>query len=120
LGIFYSQFGEDRWIVDNLKLPKNGFFIDVGAADGITFSNTYYFEKQGWKGLCFEPNPENYLLAEKFRKNVKLMAIAQTSGMAPFKISSISPDWSRLTNRKNLENNENANYCQNKFTAKNN
>ena len=30
--------------------------MDVGAHDGKTISNTYFFEKElGWKGICIEP-----------------------------------------------------------------
>jgi hypothetical protein len=28
---YFSQFGEDKWIVDNLRYPLNGIFVDVGA-----------------------------------------------------------------------------------------
>ena len=34
-GQYFSQFGEDKWIVDNLHYPLNGIFVDVGASDGI-------------------------------------------------------------------------------------
>jgi FkbM family methyltransferase len=45
----------NRWFFKN-RGP--GFFIDVGAFDGILGSNTFYFEKQlKWKGIAFEPNP---------------------------------------------------------------
>ena len=34
----------------------DGFFVEFGARDGITHSNTAYFERTlGWKGLCIEP-----------------------------------------------------------------
>lgn len=98
--IFYSQFGEDQWIVNNIDLPKTGIFVDIGAADGIVFSNTYYFEKQGWSGVCFEPNPENYLLAKKYRGKVVNKAISNTSGESLFLIDESSADWSRLIESK--------------------
>lgn len=94
--VFYSQFGEDTWIVNNLDLPKRGTFVDVGAADGITYSNTYYFEKQGWEGVCFEPNPENLAIASKLRQNVEPIAITLHDGTAEFYIDPNSPDWSGL------------------------
>ena len=57
---FFSQFGEDEWILTHLK-PPTSVFVEVGAADGIGNSNTYYLEKQcGWTGLCIEPDPRNY------------------------------------------------------------
>lgn len=46
---------------------KRGFFIEAGANDGISQSNTLFFEKyHGWKGLLIEPIPE---LAAKCRTN---------------------------------------------------
>jgi FkbM family methyltransferase len=59
--MYKSQIRQDEYIskfIFNEK--KNGFFIELGAVDGITNSNTYYFEKVlGWKGLCIEANPNN-------------------------------------------------------------
>jgi FkbM family methyltransferase len=55
---FYSQHGEDRWIVEHLALPEKGVFVEVGAAGGIADSNTYYLEQHGWTGLVVEPNPD--------------------------------------------------------------
>jgi FkbM family methyltransferase len=46
----------------------NGFFVELGANDGIKQSNTYYFEKyRGWIGVLIEPAPNNYLLCKKNR-----------------------------------------------------
>jgi len=57
--------------LDNLLVPyldfENGFFIECGANDGYSQSNTYYLEKQkGWRGLLVEGIPELY---EKCRIN---------------------------------------------------
>lgn len=53
---YYSQFQEDKFIYENLKLPRNGTFIDVGAWDGVESSNTKFFEDElGWDGICIEP-----------------------------------------------------------------
>ena len=44
--MYKSQIRQDEYIskfIFNEK--KNGFFIELGAVDGITHSNTYYFEK---------------------------------------------------------------------------
>lgn len=46
------------------KTPSkyNGTFIEVGAADGVRASNTYFFEQfLGWKGLLIEGATENFL-----------------------------------------------------------
>ena len=54
---YYSQCGQDKFLNEVIfKGKKNGIFIDIGANDGVTFSNTFFFEKElNWKGLCFEP-----------------------------------------------------------------
>jgi FkbM family methyltransferase len=40
----------------------NGFFIELGANDGITQSNTLYFERfRNWTGILVEPTPHNFL-----------------------------------------------------------
>lgn len=57
----YSQFGEDSWILENIELPKKGFYLDIGAGDGIFHSNTKILEDNGWEGICFEPNMESFL-----------------------------------------------------------
>jgi FkbM family methyltransferase len=43
-------------IFENSLKCQNSFFVDVGANDGITGSNTLLLEKNGWKGLLVEPN----------------------------------------------------------------
>jgi len=57
----------------DLKLAKiigektGGFFIEAGGNDGVSQSNTLYFERYlGWRGLLVEPVP---LLAEQCRVN---------------------------------------------------
>ena len=47
---------------------NNGFFVELGANDGISQSNSYYFEKyRKWKGILIEPIPHNYLKCLKNR-----------------------------------------------------
>lgn len=49
---------------------RNGFFIEAGANDGITQSNTYYLEKTlGWKGVLVEAIPDLFNECKKIRKN---------------------------------------------------
>jgi FkbM family methyltransferase len=46
---------------------ENGFFIEIGANDGISQSNTFWFEKnRGWKGVLIEAVP---YLSEQCRIN---------------------------------------------------
>lgn len=65
---FYSQDGQDYYLYKKIfKDYKNGFFVDVGAYDGLIFNNTLYFENNhGWKGINIEPN--NHVF-EKLKSN---------------------------------------------------
>ena len=55
--MFYSQCNQDKYLELNIfKGFKNGVFVDVGAHDGLSINNTYYFEKNnGWTGINIEP-----------------------------------------------------------------
>ena len=54
----YSQNREEEIIVDLLNAGKKvGHFLDVGAYDGKTFSNTLRLVELGWSGVCVEPSP---------------------------------------------------------------
>ena len=57
----YSQLQQDFRVLQFYKIKTHGFFVDIGAADGIAISNTYLLEAcVNWKGICVEPNPINY------------------------------------------------------------
>ncbi|MEI8347455.1 MAG: FkbM family methyltransferase [Pseudomonadota bacterium] len=66
---FVSQYGQDQWLKEKVFFGKNGgFFVDIGAHDGVEFSNTFLFEKdQGWQGLAIEPVPESFAALQKNR-----------------------------------------------------
>ena len=52
----YAQHGEDKLV--ELLLPDGvKTFIDIGANDGVLFSNTFKFAKNGARGVCIEPSP---------------------------------------------------------------
>ena len=40
----YSQSGQDAFVLSHFKNKKNGVFLDIGANDGVSLSNTYYLE----------------------------------------------------------------------------
>lgn len=64
----YSQCKQDIFLTEHIFLNKNdGFFVEIGANDGITFSNTKVFEERGWNGICVEPLPEVFDKLEKNR-----------------------------------------------------
>lgn len=54
----YSQEGEDMILRRFFDGRRDGFYIDVGAHHPMRFSNTYFFYRQGWRGINIEPNPD--------------------------------------------------------------
>jgi len=54
---YYSQYGEDFLLWSVFGDRPTGFFVDVGAFDGVMFSNTLSFEQAGWRGVCVEAHP---------------------------------------------------------------
>lgn len=86
--MFYSQEKQDEYLNTNVfKGYENGFFVDVGAHDGITINNTLYFQKKNnWKGINIEPVKEIYnklVLNRPVDINLN-MAISENDGVAPF------------------------------------
>ena len=88
---YRSQYGQDKWVVETL-LPRTakGVFVDVGAHDGVSFSNTCYLEqKLNWTGVAVEPMPEVFAKLEQNRHCHKLQcAVGAASGTAQFTVLS--------------------------------
>ena len=55
--MFYSQCSQDKYLENKFfKGYKNGFYVDVGAHNGIDINNTLYFERNNnWNGINIEP-----------------------------------------------------------------
>lgn len=55
---------------DLFEKKENGFFIELGANDGLFQSNTAFLEKtRNWKGVLIEPSYIGYELCKKNRQN---------------------------------------------------
>jgi FkbM family methyltransferase len=54
----FAQAGEDLKIDELIGTVR--WFVDIGANDGISGSNTFYFALRGAHGICFEPVSETY------------------------------------------------------------
>lgn len=52
-----SQIGQDLFVISRLGPSADGrFFVEFGATNGISMSNTYMLEKHfGWRGIVAEP-----------------------------------------------------------------
>lgn len=66
-----SQFGQDFFVINFFKFKTNGFFVELGAADGVTQSNTFLLEQQyGWKGLLIEPIKSQFEKLQELRGGI--------------------------------------------------
>tara|TARA_Y100000992_G_scaffold243367_1_gene174403 strand:+ start:87 stop:941 length:855 start_codon:yes stop_codon:yes gene_type:complete len=71
---FFSQAGQDKIIKNHFfQNNKNGFFIEIGAYDGIIGSNCCHFEKfLNWEGIAIEASKIQY---DKLKNNRKCKTV---------------------------------------------
>ncbi len=89
--MYHSQNDEEHiinmyFLIDNPTKDKRTF-LDLGANDGITLSNTYTLGKQGWNGHCVEPCPTPFeklrnLYYERLDVQLSNIAIGTENGEA--------------------------------------
>jgi len=69
----YCQVGNWRLIDELFKGQPPGVFIEAGAHDGWTGSNSYWLEAElGWQGILVEPVPGLYEACRKERPKAKV------------------------------------------------
>lgn len=86
VGRFASQAGQDT-VIDRIFAGKTGgTFADIGGYDGVTGSNTLFFEQwRGWTGVLVEPVAAQLTKAKAIRRCPCLgYAVADHDGEAPF------------------------------------
>jgi len=84
---YYSQYCQDFLIDILFSKKRDGIFLDIGANDGISFSNTFFFEKErNWTGLCIEPHTDIFKKCVKSRNcYLENCCIAETEKMVTFR-----------------------------------
>ena len=77
-----SQLKQDAVALFFNDFKKNGFFVEFGACDGFSFSNTWVLEKFfDWNGLLAEPNPQWHSAIKQNRGcKIDLRAVAARTG----------------------------------------
>jgi len=79
-GFYQSQHGEDKWLDEYFHKKHGGFYVEVGAYDGLVLSNTYFFDAgRGWNGILVEPDPDKAALCRKNRANAHVYECAAQS-----------------------------------------
>lgn len=84
---FYSQQSEDVILWKKYLNYKNGFFIELGAMDGVKYSNTKFFEDSlGWTGILIEPEKNQFQRLKQNRPNCILSdyAVSEIDGEVVF------------------------------------
>ena len=88
----YSQNNEEQVVLDYFSTKPNikimGTFIDIGANDGKTLSNTFALTERGWKGVLVEPSPKAFALLKenynKYKAYLYNFALGETNGNVKF------------------------------------
>jgi FkbM family methyltransferase len=97
---FYSQFGQDKWLDETVfHGRRDGLFVEAGALDGISDSNSLFFERyRNWTGVLFEPNPEIFPIAVSNRPAASAMCVAlyDRNGVIPFTTVKSKLGWSGI------------------------
>lgn len=76
----YSQNDEEKYILEAVG-DAQGIFLDIGAWDGKTFSNTAALVDRGWSGVLVEPSPSSFnTLRERYADNPKLQLVHAAVG----------------------------------------
>lgn len=108
----YSQNDEEEFILKAFGAYR-GHFLDIGAFDNITFSNTRKLQELGWSGVLVEPDPRNICkILQSVGPNVQVVFAAVSQSFETVRIyledypdrgwaSTISPDDVRAGNIRN-------------------
>ena len=98
---FTSQHGEDFHAWRSLGRPTSGFFVDVGAYDGVRASNSFALEQLGWHGLLIEANPASVAKCRALRPRATTVHAAvggrRAKGSVSFKVISGRTDADMLS-----------------------
>ncbi|CAD5125977.1 DgyrCDS14158 [Dimorphilus gyrociliatus] len=72
----YSEYGQSIYVDEIFDGKENGTYIECGAGDGETYSNSLFFEiRRKWTGVLIEAGRKNYdLLKMKKRKAILINA----------------------------------------------
>lgn len=89
-----SEDGEEIILYNFFDQKRTGFFVEVGAFNGVELSNTYLLEALGWTGILIEPHPELYKQCVPSRPFSKVLNVAASDqqGTLNFTIA-VGSEW---------------------------
>ena len=85
----FSQLQQDLGVLRFYFKKRTGFFIEIGANDGLHMSNTLLLDNNGWKGICVEPNPSKFaeLVVNRPKAICNNSAVFSSNGYTEFDIA---------------------------------
>lgn len=103
---YFSQFAEDCRMRAFLQfaglepdVAGGKIFLEMGALNGVGYSNTLGFEQTGWRGVLIEANPDNCKALTRARRSgrgVNLCAGICEAGAGPMEFEKIKSATSRM------------------------
>ena len=83
-----SQNGEDVLIHKFFGGRRTGLYVEVGAYNGVGFSNTYFLDALGWEGILVEPAPDQAEACRRSRPHSRVVqaACGRGGGRTRFKV----------------------------------
>lgn len=84
-----------NWFYSNYwQSEQPGYFVEIGAYDGVKMNSTKFLEELNWKGTCIEALPERF---EKLKRNRNCtclnIAIYNYNGVIEFAVVEEKPGW---------------------------
>lgn len=99
----YSQNNEEQVVLDYLRDGVGGGrFLDIGASDGRSLSNSLALADRGWSGVCVEPSPAvARMLRSTHRERPAVLCIeaAITEHDGPITLHDTSGTWINTTDK---------------------
>ena len=103
-----AQLSQDLFVLYFSNLKKDGFFIEIGACDGVYYSNSLALEKYGWNGILSEPATIWHENLKKRKYIISKKAVYHKSGLKlEFDNAKKNPDLSGLKDHIDKDNNHN-------------
>lgn len=96
-----SQLQQDLNVINYYNHKRRGFFVEIGASDGVKMSNTHLLEMEfNWKGICVEPILSTFDKLKKNRPNslcVNKAVYNRSDGLVDFFISNYDELYSGIS-----------------------
>ena len=117
-----SQFSQDVFVISELQLMninQVGFFVEFGATDGISLSNSYLLEKDfGWNGILSEPAKTWHKSLQENRScNLDLRCVTGASGEELTFNETLDGVYSTIDKYSNLDNHHQKRLDGRKYTV---